>query len=579
MSTPTPKRRRRMTNTSTASTEPEGSPAKTPSKSRPAYNRELTDALCTAADLQETRDWINKQIQGWNSKPPKASALPPYTAMIMTAAGEYQLPPMSVKLSDEHVYMVTKFLSVKQRKQHDWTEDFNNAGEIRADRTPLAPSPLLIAFNVPFIPVFRGYYILAGPQAAKKYGTSSNIKNNATTKAAGTDWLVGPVIASQAFVNEPRNLIRIYHDTAGERVTTKLGDLTFTGLMPSEKDQPATPSRHDRVARGHFDFSLWHNGTALRFISIADHPDYYASSKPRPVSTPAPSQAPAHAQPDPVKDALLEQALVEADPTLRNIFDEVHQAQRTFPEAVDTSHYPTLIGNLQLFRKARAEIEKLDSHYAACLQAWTDISAKVEGLRPAAKQFMLDRLQPLKDHLKTLAVLKQTCQGPAGIPSHLLPSPDIPQRPPSRSPTPTPIAIDFAYTEYDGPVPDPVDQTPESTPQPQASTPLPEPTVQAQPTEPLPHVSTPTTTRPEPPTPPSACLHSTTPHAYPPAPIQEAPDLLPQAEAIPPPPDCPPPPGSPIPPPPPGSELDNEAREAIRKANEAWAIIQADPES
>ncbi|KAJ5379768.1 uncharacterized protein N7496_002196 [Penicillium cataractarum] len=47
--------------------------------------------------------------------------------------------------------------------------------------------------------------------ASKDNGTAANVTNNTTTKAAGVNWLIGPVIASKAFVNARRKLVRTYN--------------------------------------------------------------------------------------------------------------------------------------------------------------------------------------------------------------------------------------------------------------------------------------------------------------------------------------------------------------------------------
>ncbi|KAJ5444195.1 uncharacterized protein N7458_008067 [Penicillium daleae] len=43
--------------------------------------------------------------------------LPICTNIVLDKQGKYQISPPKVKLSDEHVYLVTKFLSTQQRKQ------------------------------------------------------------------------------------------------------------------------------------------------------------------------------------------------------------------------------------------------------------------------------------------------------------------------------------------------------------------------------------------------------------------------------------------------------------------------------
>ncbi|KAJ5224021.1 hypothetical protein N7468_008563 [Penicillium chermesinum] len=117
--------------------------------------------------------------------------------------GQYQLPPAGHKLSDEHVYMVTKTISAKARRARKWTEDFNTAGDIKAELVPLDPSLLCL-------------------RRAISHGTLANVKNNATIKTAQKDWLIDPVLASRDFINAHRNLTRIYHDETDRKVITKI---------------------------------------------------------------------------------------------------------------------------------------------------------------------------------------------------------------------------------------------------------------------------------------------------------------------------------------------------------------------
>ncbi|KAJ6140582.1 hypothetical protein N7470_010378 [Penicillium chermesinum] len=80
---------------------------------RSPYNREITDALCTDADRASVQGFITREITRWREE------LGPFINRLC------QLPPSSHKLSDEHVYAVTKTLSAKGRRARMWTEDFN----------------------------------------------------------------------------------------------------------------------------------------------------------------------------------------------------------------------------------------------------------------------------------------------------------------------------------------------------------------------------------------------------------------------------------------------------------------------
>lgn len=62
----------------------------------------------------------------------------------------------------------------------DYPEDFNRAGDIRADRTPEDPVPLFEVCGLFFFTVYKGYYILTGRQQAGVFGTKLANKVNNT---------------------------------------------------------------------------------------------------------------------------------------------------------------------------------------------------------------------------------------------------------------------------------------------------------------------------------------------------------------------------------------------------------------
>lgn len=75
---------------------------------------EIIQALCTKNDEDKVRVSLHKRV------PVSSQAtftLPICTNSVLDKQGKYQISPPKVKLSDEHVYLVTKFLSTQQRKQ------------------------------------------------------------------------------------------------------------------------------------------------------------------------------------------------------------------------------------------------------------------------------------------------------------------------------------------------------------------------------------------------------------------------------------------------------------------------------
>ncbi|OOQ86568.1 hypothetical protein PEBR_20884 [Penicillium brasilianum] len=385
--------------------------AQTPRKSKKPtpYNREPTDALCTLADKPRVEKWLQDQTKKWAAKttgqrndPARHGELPKYTTITFDKDGNYQLPPSSVKLSDEHVYLVTKTLSVKARITRKWTEDFNAAGEIRAERIPLDPSPLFYIFGVPCIALFRGYHILVGFSNAKNYGPLANVKNNATVKAAEKDWLIGPILASNEFVNTPRTLTRHYHDETGQNVTTKLhtgGEVHETdALFPSEKGTQATPARFDRITTKLFDLSLWcTNDGQATLTRIVDHPAYMKPTQ----------QADTN---------MLDEILLELNPDLKALLENISTACDAIPKR---NHFAGIIRNIDLVQTLQYEYAAVDGEYQAALQAWTEVQAKTAQFGPAVNRMVETRARPLHDNLRLLANIKGACFGPSGIPSDL----------------------------------------------------------------------------------------------------------------------------------------------------------------
>ncbi|KAJ5239144.1 hypothetical protein N7468_003763 [Penicillium chermesinum] len=307
--------------------------------------------------------------------------------------GRYQLPPAGHKLSDEHVYMVTKMLSAKARCARKWTEDFNTTGDIKAERVPLDPSPLFYAFGVPCRALYRGYYILGGFQALRSYGTLANVKNNATIKTAQKDWLIGPVLASMDFVNTQRNLIRIYHDGKAQEVTTRLnirGEFYETDkLLPSERDTQACKARVDRVTTRIFDLCLLPDKGKPAFKRLIDQPTFHTKVS-----------ATRQGQPD-------TKLLKELNPALRNLIDELEVARATTPAGDYKTQFPTLAKNLDIAANIRMDMLAVDGRYDDALAAWKNIQDKLHTLAAIAK--------PVHDNLVMLANLKAKYGSPAEI--------------------------------------------------------------------------------------------------------------------------------------------------------------------
>lgn len=118
-------------------------------------------------------------------------------------------PPKFTRLSDELVYLATKFLKVTDRAAN-YPYDFNERGDIREERIPSGVSPIVWAHGLPFFPVFKGYYILCGREHARWVGWLLNKKEHKITKTYPM-WTIGPVVAPGSAVNLPRTVNRQMH--------------------------------------------------------------------------------------------------------------------------------------------------------------------------------------------------------------------------------------------------------------------------------------------------------------------------------------------------------------------------------
>lgn len=123
--------------------------------------------------------------------------------------GKIVWPPKFTRLSDELVYLATKFLKASDRAAN-YPYDFNDRGDIREQRVPSGVSPIVWAHGLPFFPVFKGYYILCGREHARWVGWLLNKKEHRTT-AAYPMWTIGPVVAPGSAVNLSRIVTRQMH--------------------------------------------------------------------------------------------------------------------------------------------------------------------------------------------------------------------------------------------------------------------------------------------------------------------------------------------------------------------------------
>jgi hypothetical protein len=162
---------------------------------------------------QATPDVIWQAADGEGSEPltPGDKAkLKLVTEITFDSKNKIVFPPKFTRLSDELVYLATKFLPISERATN-YPYDFNERGDIREERVPSGVSPVVWAHGLPFFPIFKGYYILCGREHARWVGWLLNNKANKEVAKAYPMWIVGPVVAPGSAVSLPRTVTRQAH--------------------------------------------------------------------------------------------------------------------------------------------------------------------------------------------------------------------------------------------------------------------------------------------------------------------------------------------------------------------------------
>ncbi|KAJ5842617.1 uncharacterized protein N7525_000358 [Penicillium rubens] len=120
--------------------------------------------------------------------------------------GQPDFPPGNNRLSDELVYLVTKFMNARDLGRR-YPYDFDKMGNINPQRVPSGPAPIIWAHGLPFFPVYKGYYILCGRAHAGCIGWLLHEKTGEIMQA-NPIWSVGAVVAPDSAVKAPRNITR-----------------------------------------------------------------------------------------------------------------------------------------------------------------------------------------------------------------------------------------------------------------------------------------------------------------------------------------------------------------------------------
>lgn len=144
------------------------------------------------------------------AKPPRTAKdktrLKVYLTVTFKEDNKPLFPPANTRLSDELVYLATKFLKTTNRSEN-YPYDFDHKGDINPTRIPSGPAPIIWAHGLPFFPVYKGYYILCGRAHGKWIGWLLNKKEYKTTTKFPM-WTIGPVVAPASAVEMPRAVER-----------------------------------------------------------------------------------------------------------------------------------------------------------------------------------------------------------------------------------------------------------------------------------------------------------------------------------------------------------------------------------
>ncbi|KAJ5722410.1 hypothetical protein N7488_000445 [Penicillium malachiteum] len=113
-------------------------------------------------------------------------------------------PPKFSRLSDELVFLATKFINAGVRWKL-YPYDFVMGGDIDPKRVPTGPAPVVWAYGLPFLPVYKGYYVLTGRQHACWAGWKLDEKMY-KHMAKVPVWSIGPVVAPGTLVLQTKQV-------------------------------------------------------------------------------------------------------------------------------------------------------------------------------------------------------------------------------------------------------------------------------------------------------------------------------------------------------------------------------------
>ncbi|KAJ5947815.1 hypothetical protein N7466_000830 [Penicillium verhagenii] len=156
--------------------------------------------------------------------------------------GKRHFPPPFTRLSDELVYLATKFLKATDRGR-DYPYDFLPRGDIDPERVPSGVGPIVWAHGLPFFPVYKGYYILCGREHAKWIGWWLHPRTQNFMRSYPI-WTIGPVVAPGSAVELERSIER------------QLFNHKTLSAKDCEKGMEKAPPARDVMSDSHIDGSV-----------------------------------------------------------------------------------------------------------------------------------------------------------------------------------------------------------------------------------------------------------------------------------------------------------------------------------
>ncbi|KAJ9481441.1 hypothetical protein VN97_g12035 [Penicillium thymicola] len=173
-----------------------------------AFRDRCSEALANHLKSNPDVVWTPKDGYGRNptTKEEQAQLKLVLDVQFNAESGQWDFPPPNNRLSDELVYLATKFMNARHRARL-YPYDFDAMGHIKPQRVSSGPAPIIWAHGLPFFPVYKGYYILCGRENANSIGWLIHEKTKDVMQS-NPIWSIGAVIAPDSAVRAPHNITR-----------------------------------------------------------------------------------------------------------------------------------------------------------------------------------------------------------------------------------------------------------------------------------------------------------------------------------------------------------------------------------